>query len=162
MNIKKFQDKDFEEVKNIIAKFRVALAKLNGIDKKENLKAARKELNKYRKKDYPIYIAEINSKIVGYLVCRVEDDVVWAESLYVLPDYRRKGIGSSLYKKAEKIVEGLGSDTLYNWIHPNNDKIINFLKKQGYDVLNLIEVRKKRKNENLNSKMNVNEHEFNY
>jgi len=40
--------------------------------------------------------------------------------------------------------------------------MIKFLEKQGYDVLNLIEIRKKRKNEEIKSKVKVNEHEFNY
>ena len=162
MNIRLYQDDDFEDVINLVAKFRIALAKLKDRDKEKDLISAQKELNNYIKKEYPIYVAGNDEKIVGYLVCRVEDDVVWAESLYVLPDYRQRGIGTSLYEKAEKLADDLGSDTVYNWIHPNNDKIINFLKKQGYDVLNLIEIRKKRKNEEGNSKVNVNEYEFNY
>ena len=162
MNIRLYQDDDFEDVINLVAKFRIALAELKDRDKEKDLLSAQNKLNKYIEKDYPIYVAESDEKIVGYLVCRVEDDVVWAESLYVSPDYRKKGIGTSLYEKAEKLAYDLGSDTVYNWIHPNNDKIINFLKKQGYDVLNLIEVRKKRENEKTNSKVNVNDHEFNY
>lgn len=79
-----------------------------------------------------------------------------------MPDYRRQGIATSLFKKAEELGKNLGSETIYNWVHPNNHKIIKFLKKQGYDVLNLIEIRKKISNEKLTEKIKINEHEFNY
>ena len=92
----------------------------------------------------------------------MEEDIVWAESLYVLSEYRRRGIASLLFNKAEKLAEKLGGDTVYNWIHPNNDKIIKFLKKRGYDVLNLIEIRKPRQGEINNQKIKVDKHEFNY
>ena len=75
---------------------------------------------------------------------------------------RRKGIGSDLYDEAEKLVKTLGGDTVYNWVHPNNEMSIPFLKKRGYDVLNLIEIRKKRPNEKITQEINVGNHEFKY
>ncbi len=80
----------------------------------------------------------------------------------MLPEYRRKGIGTALYEKAEEIAESLGSDTVYNWVHPNNDAIISFLKKRGYGVLNLIELRRKWKGEEPKMKIRVGRHEFDY
>lgn len=56
----------------------------------------------------------------------------------------------------------LGGDTVYNWVHPNNDKIIPFLLKRGYNVLNLIEIRKPSGNEFLTQKINVGKYEYNY
>jgi GNAT superfamily N-acetyltransferase len=99
---------------------------------------------------------------VGYLVCRVVGDVVWAESLYVLPAYRRQGIASTLYAEAEKLALALGSDAPYNWVHPNNDPIIQFLQRRGYDVLNLIELRRPRSGEKPSRVICVGEHKFNY
>jgi ribosomal protein S18 acetylase RimI-like enzyme len=87
---------------------------------------------------------------------------VWAESLYVSESSRHQGIGGDLYQKAEEIGQKFHQDTIYNWIHPNNTKIINFLKKRGYDVLNLVEIRKKRKNETIQSEINIGDHSFGY
>ena len=162
MHIRRANENDIEEVSELIADFRVTLAGFRGMNGERNLDSARKEFMEYMEKGYPIYVALQNSKIVGYLVCRIEDDVVWAESLYVLPGYRRRGIGTELYEKAEEIAESLGSDTVYNWVHPNNDAIISFLKKRGYGVLNLIELRRKWKGEEPKMKIRVGGHEFDY
>ncbi len=53
---------------------------------------AKEELQDYIDNKYPIFIVkDKENKVVGYLVCKVEEDIVWAESLYVLPEYRRRG-----------------------------------------------------------------------
>jgi RIO-like serine/threonine protein kinase len=60
------------------------------------------------------------------------------------------------------LVKKLGGDTVYNWLHPNNEMSISFLKKRGYDVLNLIEIRKRREDEKITQKIKVGKYEFNY
>ena len=162
MRIREYNSSDFEELKDLVAEFRVFLSSLKSIEKNPDYVSAAKELNTYIDKKYPIFIAEINKKIVGYIVCRIEDEVVWVESLFVSPDYRNNNIGSSLFEKAEEVSKELNCETLYHWVHPNNHRMINFLDKQEYDVLNLIEIRKKRKDEKIKSKVKVNDHEFKY
>jgi ribosomal protein S18 acetylase RimI-like enzyme len=114
-------------------------------------------------KGFPIFVAEDDKKkILGYLVCRVDEDVVWAESLFVSSRARRKGIGSLLYSETEHLVESIGVDTVYNWVYPNNNVIISFLRKRGYSVLNLVEIRRPRKGERLTTRVQVGEYEFDY
>lgn len=163
MKIRSYETRDKTGVINLIGKFRVRLAQLKGITKEIDLKNAKEELEFYIQKKYPIFIAEDDKKTIsGYHVCRVEDEIVWSESLYVIPEKRRQGIGSGLYEQAEKLVKKLGGDTVYNWVHPNNEMSIPFLKKRGYDVLNLIEIRKKRPEEKITQEINVGNHEFKY
>jgi len=57
--------------------------------------------------------------------------------------------------EAEQLAQEFDGDTVYNWIHPNNDRIISFLKKRGYNVLNLIEVRRARLGEETSEKIKV-------
>ena len=103
MKIRSYENGDEKELINLIGNFRVRLSHLKGIEKKIDLKSAKTELEYYIKKEYPIFIAEDDKNtIVGYHVCRVEDEIVWSESLYVIPENRRKGIGSGLYEEAEK------------------------------------------------------------
>ena len=163
MKIRSYENRDKTVIIKLIGKFRVQLAQLKGIRKEIDLKNAKEELEFYIKKSYPVFIAEDdNNTIIGYHVCRVEEEIVWSESLYVIPENRRKGIGSDLYEEAEKLVNELGGDTVYNWVHPNNEMSIPFLKKRGYDVLNLIEIRKKRPNEKITQEINVGKYDFNY
>ena len=143
MHIRGAQSGDHDDLVGLIADFRVHLAGLRHQSRYPDLDAALVELQGYISGDYPIHIAEADDgTIVGYLVCRVDGDVVWAESLFVSPAWRRKGIGAKLYAEAERLAERLGAKTVYNWVHPNNAAIIGFLRKRGYTVLNLIELRR--------------------
>ena len=147
----------------MIGNFRVSLAKLKGVDKELDLENAQEELDYYHHKKFPIFVAEDKARnLIGYHVCRIEDNVIWSESLFVVPEERRKGIGSALYEKGELLVKKAGCETLYNWVHPNNNKSIQFLKKRGYDVLNLIELRRKRPEEEFTQEIVVGKHSFNY
>ncbi|GAA0127135.1 hypothetical protein UT300019_30390 [Clostridium sp. CTA-19] len=163
MNIRLANLNDKEKIAILIAQFRVDLKELKGIKSKFNIEQSKEEFEEYIEANYPIFVAEENNKeLLGYLVCRIDNGTVWAESLFVSHDVRRNGIASKLYKKAEDIAKELGESTLYNWIHPNNDKVIKFLSKKGYNVLNLIEIRKPWDNEILTKTITVGNYEYNY
>lgn len=146
----------------LVAEFRVALKEFKGIVSKPDVAAGREEAVEYLRAGYPAFAAVESGEYIGYIVCRVDEPCVWVESLFVRPEYRRKGVASALFAKAEELAASYGEETVYNYVHPNNDGIIAFLKSRGYNVLNLIEVRKPYRDEALHTKMRVGEHEFNY
>jgi ribosomal protein S18 acetylase RimI-like enzyme len=162
MIIRKFKPTDKKSLIPLVIDFRRHLANLKGKKSSVNAENANNEITYYTSKNHPVFIALDKNEIVGYCVGKIEDKTVWAESLFVKPEYRKKGIGRKLYKKIEMIADKLSSETVYNWIHPNNKKIISFLKKQGYSVLNLIEIRKQRKNENCKDKIKIIDTDFKY
>lgn len=163
MIIRLAQINDEEKISWLIAQFRVELKQFKGIISTLKIDQAKEEFKEYIEAKYPIFVVENDDKeLLGYLVCRIDGGAVWAESLFVSDSARKNGIASKLYKEAEKIAIELGGDTVFNWVHPNNDKIITFLSKMGYDVLNLIEIRKPWKNEILTQKICVGNHEYNY
>ncbi|HAT4334494.1 GNAT family N-acetyltransferase [Clostridium perfringens] len=153
---------DENKISKLIAQFRVELKSFKGIKSGINIGLAKEEFREYIDANYPIYVAENNNRLLGYLVCRVENNLVWVESLFVLNNFRRKGIASKLYKEAEEISETLGGETVFNYVHPNNYKIIKFLAKMGYDVLNLIEIRKPWKDEILNKEIRILDNLYRY
>jgi len=109
-----------------------------------------------------VFAATVHGEYAGYVVCRIESEVVWVESIFVREEYRRQGVAAALHGKAEEIAASYGNDTVYNYVHPNNHRMIEFLGKRGYTVLNLIEIRKPYQNEKLTQTITVGEHEFDY
>ena len=146
----------------MVALFRVELRSYKGITSRANMEAGREEMEEYLSAKFPVFAALLNGEYAGYVVCRIDNEVVWVESIFVKEEYRRKGIASALFGKAEEIAASYGDDTVFNYVHPNNHRIIQFLRKRGYTVLNLIEIRKPYKNETLTQTFTIGEHEFDY
>ena len=160
--IRLYEESDRQQVVEMIADLRVFLSRLKSRKKVPDLDAAASELQSYLDKRFPIFVYESREVLAGYLVCRVDEDVVWAESLFVRPKFRRQGIASSLYAEAERLAQELGGDTVFNWVHPNNKASISFLKKRGYGVLNLIELRRPWPGEKLTTRVQVGDDAFDY
>ena len=142
--------------------FRKTLASLKGQISTIDVDEAVEELRYYLNKKYPIYAVSDNGRYIGYCVCRIDDDVVWLESIYVRPEYRKKGVGRMLFEKAEAVAKEYGNDTLYLYVHPNNDQMINFSDHLGYNVLNLIEIRRSYPDEENKESYTIGEHTYKY
>jgi ribosomal protein S18 acetylase RimI-like enzyme len=146
----------------LIAAFRDELARLRERARPPTGEAAAlEELAEYESRGFPVYVCQQEgARLSGYLVCRVDGRTVWAESMYVVPEHRREGIGTALYAEAERLAARLGAETVYNWVDPNNDAIIGFLRHRGYSVLNLIELRRPRPADRPRGTIIVGRHEF--
>ena len=156
-----FENKYFEDTAALIAYFRVTLQRFKGLELEPDFASAREELQEYIQEKYPLYLAVVDNKVVGYVLLRVHY-VVWIEHIFVLEEYRKQGIGSMLFDQAEDYSNKLEGDTLFNYVHPNNETMSGFLKSKGYSVLNLIEIRKPYKGEKTTTKIAVGKNEFDY
>ena len=151
-----------DDLAQMVALFRVELRSYKGIASKPNVEAGREEVEEYLAAGLPVFAAVVEGEYAGYMVCRIDSEVVWVESVFVKEEYRRHGVATALHSKAEEIAASYGDDTVYNYVHPNNHRMIGFLRKRGYTVLNLIEIRKPYKDEKLTQTIAVGEHEFDY
>ena len=151
-----------DDLAEMVASFRVELRSYKGIVSRTNVDAGREEMEEYLVAGFPVFVAMVDGQYAGYVVCRVDSEVVWVESIFVKEEYRRHGVASALHSKAEEIAASYGEETVYNYVHPNNHRMIEFLRKRGYTVLNLIEIRKPYKGEQFTQTISVGNHYFNY
>ena len=158
----KIKDDNVYGLGYLLVSFRKYLAKLKDNEIDYDIDDAIEELKTYLKLDYQIYAVSLKGKNIAFAIYKIFDNVVWLEYLYVLKEYRLKGVGKMLLEKGEEIANEYHNDTLYMYVHPNNDLMLDFLKKNNYDVLNLIEIRKKYPEENLKTTYKIGNHEYKY
>lgn len=162
MDIIKITEDNYNKLGSLVADFGIALKSYKGIKALPNADAGVSEMKEYIDAGFPCYAAVCDGQYAGYIVCRVDAPCVWVESIYVEPKFRRIGVASQLFAKAEELARSFGDETVFNYVHPNNHGMIGFLRKHGYTVINLVEIRKPYKGEQLTQTIQVGEHEFDY
>ena len=88
MVILQIDKNNVDETATLVADFRVELNSYKGIEARPDIQEGKEDLLYFLKAQYPVFIAKEDGKAVGYLVCRIEDEVLWVEHLFVSHDYR--------------------------------------------------------------------------
>ena len=151
-----------EKIAPLAAAFRVTLDSYRGVTSQPDPESGKEEILEFLAQGYPVFAAADRDEFIGYIVCRIEEPCLWVEHFYVLPSHRRKGVASELFCKAEELARQMGEDTVFNYVHPNNDGMIAFLRSKGYTVLNMIEIRRPYRNEELHTTIRVADNVFDY
>ena len=162
MELIRIDMKDADRVAPLVAAFRVQLKSYKGIAAEPDMEAGKEEILEFLNSGFPVYAAEESGALAGYIVCRIDRPCLWVEHIFVREDYRRKGVASMLFSKAEEIAASMGEDTVYNFVHPNNEGMIHFLASKGYTVLNMIEIRKPYRDEKMTATIHVEKEAFDY
>ena len=107
-------------------------------------------LNIYHRFPKAFFVASVDNKVVGYIMCRLEAGFSVTKrlsiakkghiiSIAVLPEYRRMGIGQAL---VSKILESLSSEynvsECYLEVRPSNKAAINLYKKFAFEPVRAI------------------------
>ena len=153
---------DVDRIAPLVAAFRIQLKSYKGIRSQLNVEAGKEEILDFLNSDFPVFAVEDNDALVGYIVCRIDEPCLWVEHIFVKEDCRRRGIATMLFHKAEEIAASMGEETVYNFVHPNNDNMIQFLRAKGYTVLNMIEIRKPYEGEKLTTTIHVEKEALDY
>ena len=149
-----------QELIELVLEMRSVMDALNHSTHNISLSEATQEANSYFSNNRLVFGIYQNETILGFLVLKIEDSVCWLDWIFVRPDYRGTDIASKLFKHAEEFSLEMGNDQLYVWVHPDNHRMLKFLKKKGYDVLNLIEVKKEKSL--INTSISILGNEFRY
>ena len=162
MEIIRIDEKDAERIAPLAAEFRVQLKQFKGISSSPDIEAGKEEVLEFIEAGFPVFAAEVDGVPAGYIVCRIDEPCLWVEHIYVREEFRRRGIATMLFSKAEEIARSMGEDTVYNFVHPNNERMIQFLRSKGYTVLNMLEIRKPYAGEHLTTTIHVENDAFDY
>ena len=127
-----------------------------------HIAAAKEEILEFLSAGFPVFAVEDQDALAGYMVCRIDEPCLWVEHLFVWEDCRRKGAATMLFQKAEELAASMGEDTVYSFVHPNNEGMIRFLRSMGYSVLNMLEIRKPYRGEKLTTIIYVESEAFDY
>ena len=162
MNLVRMEAPDVDRLAPLAADFRVTLNGYRSIASSPKVEEAKEEILAFLNAGFPVYAVEDGSELAGYMVCRIDAPCLWVEHLFVRDEYRRRGVATLLFEKAEEIGRAMGEDTVFNFVHPNNLGMIDFLRDKGYTVLNMIEIRKPYKGERLTTTIPVGDAVFDY
>ena len=162
MELIKVNITDADRLAPLVAAFRVQLRAFKGIDSEPDIDGGREEILEFLRAGYQMYAAEDCGELAGYIVCRIDEPCLWVEHIFVCEKFRRRGVASMLFAKAEEIAASMGDDTVYNFVHPNNESMIAFLRSKGYTVLDMLEIRKPHDGEKLTKTIHVESEAFDY
>lgn len=135
IKIRKASREDEHGIVNVFIKS----ANLNPKDK-ENKELKRYIKESLREKTFLVLVASIDKKIVGVVICnigRISKSNADLVDIYVLNEYRNKGIGSKLMDSLYTELKNMGIENL-GLYSENNPKTINFYKNQGFEIGRLI------------------------
>lgn len=88
------------------------------------------------------YFLQNGEKVIGYLKTNVEDaqtesklrNAIEVERIYLLSDYRGKGVGNVLMDKAVAIGKELKKDVIWLGVWEDNPSSIKFYQKYGFKI----------------------------
>jgi GNAT superfamily N-acetyltransferase len=161
--VSEYSDGFRESLVPLVAELRLHLDGEDRATSPADVESAGVDLDDHLASGHRVFFAgDDDHHMLGYMVLKIIDGVTWVESLYVRPSSRRLGTGSRLFDVADDTARTLGHDTAYVWVHPDNNQMISFLRKRGYDHLNLIEIRRSHSGEEPSRTVELMDNSFRY
>ena len=146
MNIKlnEIDNSLFLETTKMITKLMNYHRKLNNAPKEywQTDEQSRATLNEWIEQGsvYNIFLDDI---YVGFFYIRLGgQNVAWLEDLFILEEYRNKGIGKLAIQKLDELMIARGVVSMFIDVIPRNTSAIKLYKECGFDHLNIIQLRK--------------------
>lgn len=91
----------------------------------------KKDIERLSSSQYINYLIEVDGQKVGYLIIRNKGNIVTMQSLYILPQYQKKGIGKEAIILVKKYCQAQQISCFVCSCHPDNNNAIEFYKKMG-------------------------------
>ncbi len=108
------------------------------LDEKEAEEVTRESLGN----DSTVFVARKREELVGFARVQFWDGAYFIREVFVERSFRRKGVGSRLLTHCEEFVLKNGETSVYLTVEPKHSVSVEFLAHNGYDTLNMLELRK--------------------
>jgi GNAT superfamily N-acetyltransferase len=143
MNIRSYRHSDFA---NLASLYREFFNEMRGWQGWEQLKLSEKEAEETAResleKNSWVFIAEEGGKPIGFARVQLWEGAYFVREVYVARPYRRRGTATELLTACEDLVRKNGETSIYLSVEPKHSISLKFLIHNGYDTLNMLELRK--------------------
>jgi GNAT superfamily N-acetyltransferase len=90
--------------------------------------------------EHSLFVAEVDGEFAGFIRADIKKipsffkhpEILYLDDLYVLPEFRRKGVARSLIQRAEKLAREKGIERLQARVYSFNKEAQELLKSMGY------------------------------
>ena len=90
-----------------------------------------------------VYNVYFEDSVVGFFYIRFGgQDVAWLEDLFIIEEFRGKGVGKSAFIMLDELMKEKGVKAMFVDVIPRNASAIGFYVDCGFDHLNMIQLRK--------------------
>ncbi len=135
------QDTDLAALSLLVQDFFNHHRQLKGNNEPMSLAEAEKICQEWYER-HPLLVYAETDRVIGFVRLRQEGDVYWIEDIGVDQTERGQGHGRAMLAALEAYVQERGQDSLFVFVLPENRKAIEFYVANGYNILNMIELRK--------------------
>ena len=90
----------------------------------------KKNLSMIELDDFSVYFILSDGKTAGYLILQHKNPL-YVQSLYLLEDFRGKGIGRKVFEFIRKTAKENRTEKIYLGCYPENTKALGFYEKMG-------------------------------
>ena len=142
--IREAQADDLEAIWPLVQAFRDEHGEMLGAGIRHTREQAIEEARSNLESDDAGYILAFDSeqRVVGFRRWELHDGFYFTRELYVVPDMRRKGIARQLIRFFEQWLLDKKQDIACISTVPANRRMIELARSEGYDILNMVELRK--------------------
>ena len=94
------------------------------------------------------FVVEVEGLVIGYILCQPTSFVhnrrreLWLDYIAVVPEFRRKGLGSSLLARVVMWARSHNFELVYTGLNPNNPESAGLLRKEGFELGNWMKAEK--------------------
>ena len=143
VKIRRLQESDFHDLSSLYRHF---FNEMRDRQSGERLKLDEKEADKIARESLVgnsvVFVAENRRKLVGFARIQFWDGAYFVREVFVYETLRRKGIGSKLLANCGEFVLKNGETSIYLTVEPTHSVSTEYLIHNGYDTLNMLELRK--------------------